>query len=320
VVGVQALGDIILIYLRTRVLRIRNLPFADRPGFDIGSTEIDILAPNAGLAGSPKSHTVFESQRGHAVAAWVGDSGIWMSDGSKRDERGMGAVKLTQNLKWNQMVDTTRLDETILSFDPVTQLLYFDYYDRDGNARTLIGSTAPDHWIPLGDNQHPVPKWSGPHVLGRVVDRTIGELSDTLRQWSLRTDTLVLYNERTGTDDNGSDIISFLETGWVYAGGPRREFHVYTGALYHSDWGAGAVIDLELITRRDNTGIEQHKHKKGLSLRGERVTSFNHLSRAGQSLKVKLTHKGKTSSLVSPTRAIGPAVFDGHMMGEVEKD
>jgi hypothetical protein len=314
--GVVPIADVLIIWSRTRVLRLRGLPMADRPLFDLGTLEIRVISPNEGLAGTPKSYITIETQSGYAVVVWVNDNGIWMVDGSLKSEDGMGAAKLTTNLNWREMVDIERLDETHLSYDPVLQLIHFDYYDRAGNRRTLIASTAPDHWMGTEDTLR-VPKFTGPHELGTILDRPIGELSGPLRQWSLSTTALVVYNERT---DGSNTIQTFIELGWNYLASPRGSFQIFSGLVYHSDWGASEGLDAEFIFRTDETGIEQHTHKKGLSLTGDRLTNLGLINRSGNALKLKLRHAGKTTSIGTPLKALGPLVLSGEVFRDTRED
>ena len=315
--GIAALGDVVLIFARTMVLRIRNLYFANQANFDLGSLRVDIISPNEGLAGGPKAHTELESQLGQALRAWVSDNGIWMTDGALTHERGLGVRKLSVAMDWHRDVDTARLGETELTFDAETQTLYFDYFDPDGNAKTMTFFTAPEHWIQVTEGQA-IPKMTGPHA-SNITSRVIGELSGNLHHWSLSSSDTTIYNERTGTDDAGSDILSFLDTGWKYPEGPQRELHIYEGSLYHSDWGQSESFDLDLLTRRDLTGVIQTAAKRGLRLRGASTTPLGYLNRAGQALRVQLRHAGKTSSLAKPTRALGPFAFETETQGIVEQ-
>lgn len=313
-VGIASIGEYLLVFLRTRVLRIRDLPLVDRSAFDPGQTKVDILSPNEGLVGSPRSFCSFESEKGFSVVAWVSDNGIWMTDGALPSEQGLGIVKLSQNLNWRKLVDPTRLDESVMTFDSVEQTVWFDYVDNNGDRKTLSLHTAPFHWVQGGAGSA-VPKFMGPHTK-QLIDRAVGELSGAITHWSLSTENLVIYNERTGVSDNGSNIISVLETGWNYPAGSKQEFHFFTGLLYHSDWGPSDTCDLDLLLRRDDGGVTQNASKRGVSLAGARITSF-FIDRAGKSVKMRIRHEGKTSSTGRTPLAVGPVDFEGEPLGEL---
>lgn len=313
--GVVSIGDSLLFFTRTQVFRVRNLPFVGRSLFDLGSIDTDILSPNEGLAGTPQAFTLFESQLGHALVAWVSDNGIWMTDASLPTERGMGVRKVSTLFDWEREVDTTRLDETTLTFDPVLQIIFFDYYNQDGDRKCATFHTSAEQWVTVRGRQ--LPKWTGPHPC-RAIDRAIGEINGVLKHWSLDTTNLRVENERTGTDDVGSDISSFAENGWVPGGSSLQEIHIYEGKVYHSDWGASEALELGLLVRRDASGVVQHRRKRGISLRGARSSGTGLIDRAGNSFKIQIRHTGKTTSTDTPVRALGPIHLEAEFMGESE--
>lgn len=311
--GVAAVGEYLILFTRTRVLRLRELPFVNRPNFDIAKVEIDILSPNEGLAGSPMGFCYFQSQKGFSVCTWISDNGIWMTDGTLPSEGGLGIVKLTANLNWGKFVDPDQLLDARLSYDSVLQTVFFDYYDYEGNRRTLGLHTAPYHWVPSNQG-HEVPKISGPHTLS-AFNRIIAEESGGLWQLSLNLDDLVIYTERFSTAAAGRPIFSVMETGWLYPAGPQDEFNAAYGSLYHSDWGPAETCRLELLCRRDDTGVLHRGVKSGLSLAGSRPTNF-YLNKSGPAFKLILSHNGLTTSLRrgNPQRAIGPCGITGDEM------
>jgi hypothetical protein len=284
----------------------------DRSNFDVSQIQVDVLSPNEGLAGGALSYCTFQSQKGFSVLVWVSDSGLWMTDGSLPSEGGLGIVKLTANLNWRKFVDTSLLTRSRLIYDPILQTIFFDYYNTAGAFRTLCLHTAPDHWIQSGQD-HTVPKITGPHT-SAVLTRGIGEFQGTLRQWSLDTTRLKLYNERTGTSDDGQPILSVLETGWQQPGGPQEEYLCNLGSLYHSDWGPSETCDLDLLARRDDTGVIQEVRKGGLSLAGAAVVNF-YINRASKSIRLRITHNGLTTSNGQlPIKALGPCGIEGEIM------
>jgi len=316
--GITSLGDNLLVFLRNGVQRIRNLPFVTQPNFLIDDIEIDDLSQSEGLASTPKGYCHFHSQKGHSVIAFVSDSGIWMTDGTLVSERGLGLVKLTSHKDWRGDLDLTRLDETELNFDPEIQTIIFDYYDRSGIARCEYYHIAAEHWIQSGEDQM-VPKITGPHSL-TAASRVIGEGSDGWTHWSLNSGKTDLLQERSGTGDAGSNILTHIETGWIYPAGARESFQAYTGWIYHTDWGLGEACDVDVMIRRDNTGIIQHLHKNGLSLKGERTTQLGFLNGSGQAVKVVLRHNGSTVSDTTMRKAFGPIALEIEYTDERRKD
>lgn len=316
--GVTSIGDAVLIFCRTRVYRLIDIPVVNQPNFDINRIQIDILSPIEGLAADPRGYCSFATQQGRAAVAWVSDNGIWMTDGTLVSERGMGIKKLSVNMNWTEDVNTSRLNETELIYDPILQMVLFDYFDNSGNRRSYYMHVHPDHWVETGQDSA-VPKVTGPHTNQTVIGRTLGEVSTGgFRHWSLTATNV--FNERTGTQDNGSNITSTIVTGWAYPSGPIEEFDIFYSGMYHNDWGSSQTCSLQIEARRDQTGLIQTVSKMGLSLQYARVTrSFQHLS--GQSFRVTLTQTGTTVSPgSSPMLAFGPVVFDGESMGELERD
>lgn len=316
--GVVSLGDNLLIFLRNGIKRIRNLPFITSPNFLIDDIEIDDLSPSVGLAGSPKGYCFFHSQKGHGVVGFVADSGVWMTDGALVSERGLGLVKLTSHKDWRGDVDLSRLDESELTFDPELQTLIFDYYDSDGTRVSEFLHIAAEHWIQSGEDQM-VPKITGPHSL-TAVSRATGENNGEWRHWSLPTSPTKVLSERTGIKDDTSNILTHIETGWIYPVGPGKSFQAYAGWLYHTDWGAGEACDVAVMIRRDNSGIVQHLNKRNLSLRGDRTTQLGYLNGSGQAVKITIRHNGPTVSDGSSRRAFGPVALEIEPTDERRKD
>ncbi len=314
--GVVSVNENILLFLRTRVMRIRDLPMISQPGFDLGNLRIDILSPSEGLATGPLGYCLFNTENGSAVVAWVSDNGVWMTDGSLPAERGLGAVKLTAHLNWDQEVDVASLSSATLTYDPILQVVFLDCVGPDGDQKSLLLHVATQHWVPLGE-KITVPKATNGPVNMQAHNRTIGETASAVRHWSLNKDDMKVYNEHTGEDAAGEDITSFLDTGWHYPAGELLEWMLWGTSLYHSDWGQSALVEMELSTRRDAVGIEQHVSKNP-SLRGARLTS-NYVGRSGQALRAQIRHVGKTSSNGSSLKAIGPLMLDLALSGEVEE-
>jgi len=204
----------------------------------------------------------------------------------------------------------------VLTYDPDLHVLIFDYHDSAGKRRALAWHTGAKQWIPSGQDQL-VPKASGPHTQ-EFIDRAVGDMAGQTRQWTLSALNTIVYNERTGTDDAGQPISSFLDGGWYYPAGPNREFHIFDGSLYHSHWGVAERCDLEMLVRRDKTGIIQIAKKSGVALTGARISNF-YISRGGQSLRIQIKRTGKTST-GSPIMALGPLIFEGEDLGEVTKE
>jgi hypothetical protein len=315
--AICAINNALLLFFRTRVLRIMDLPMISDQTFDIRAADQDILSPSEGLAGGIRSYCTFNAESGRALVAWVSDSGLWMTDGSLNFERGLGCVKLSGSLDWPRTVDTTRLSETSLTYDPVEQIMWLLYYSPEGYREALAFHLSKLHWS--GET----PKVTGPHdypLRGHIV----GEFNTALRLWSweaiynadLALYNVRLYNERTGTTDGAlwydpaGQIETYLESGWAYPQGPFGEFQIYKGALLHNNWGPNNEATIRLEFRQDARGIVQSL-QKGISLLGSRISSF-WLSRSGRSLRVTLRHLGHAEG------ALGPFVFEGESLGPTE--
>ncbi len=315
--GVVSISDNLMIFLRSSVLRIRDLPMATSFNFNLEALDLDTLSPNEGLAGGPKGYTEFHSQKGHAVVAWVSDNGIWMSDGSLVSERGLGVIKLSSHKDWNKDVDTSQLSTAELVYDPTLQMLVFDYDDLGGVRRTEYLHTSPVHWVEAAGITG-MPKWTGPHSLVGTA-RAIGEFGGVYKHWNLNATDLKIYNERTGTDNAGTKILTHIEGGWIYPAGPRDDVHVYQASLYHSDWGAAEQCQVVIEVRDDETGIISSHHCPGVPLRGERVSQIGMINLMGQSVRMSINHEGATSSLALPTRAFGPVMLDLEVVDEIRR-
>jgi hypothetical protein len=309
--GVLALNDVLVVFMQTRTVRLRELPFAGQSDYNLTRIERDVLSPNEGLAGTPLAYTTFELEDGRSMAAWVSHNGIWMTDGSLVTERGMGVVKLSRYMDWNNEVDVRRLSRSRLVYDPILQVLAFDFLDKDNIQRVVYFHTSPLHWLPTNKDQT-VPKWTGPHpVEYNGHGRSMIERSGSLRHYFARDGNL--YRMTRGDQAAGSDIVSFAETGWVYPGGPDKMFHLYDGTLEHTDWGKGEQGIIEVQVRNDESGSVQHAAIPDLPLGGGPRQSNFWINMAGQSMKMALRHKGKTTSLTTPLRAIKSIQADGEL-------
>lgn len=314
--GIVTLNDSMLLFYRTRVVRLRDLPFVSRPVFDVAGIKFDTIAPNQGMAGGPFGYTLFENSKGRGMCAWASDSGLWMSDATLVSERGMGVMEATKFLNWHKEVGRSRIEETRLSFDSSDQVIFLDYFDSSSVKRCITFHTADGHWIPSAEDQL-VPKMAGGHE-SPLDFRTVGEGPDgTIRHWSLSLSRLALYNERTGTSDGTNPFQIHLETGWGYFAGPLVKLWVRRGVLYHGDWGPSASCDLDLLFRNDRKGVIQNVNKRGLSLMGNRGTEASPVHRSGWCVKAIIRAQARTNSDGSLQLSLGPLVLDGGPMGEV---
>jgi hypothetical protein len=309
--GVLTLNDVLIIFMQTRTIRLRELPFAGQSDYNLTRIERDVLSPNQGLAGTPLAYTTFELEDGRSLAAWVSHNGIWMTDGSLVTERGMGVVKLSRYMDWRNEVNIRRLSESRLTYDPILQTIAFDFIDNDDNRKIVYFHTSPLHWLPTSKDQT-VPKWTGPHPSEyNSYGRSIIERSGSLRHYFALGGNL--YRMSRGEQAAGSDVISFAETGWVYPGGPDGIFHLYDGTLEHTDWGKADQGTIEVQVRNDESGDVQHEAIRDLPLGGGPRQSNFWINMAGQAMKVAIRHKGKTTSLTTPLRAIKAVQADGEL-------
>jgi len=300
--GISTINSVMILFTRTQTQRIDGLIFAGQTTFDPANMRRETLSPSVGLAGSPRGYAQFLGPRGEPTIAWISDNGIYATDGRYPHERGTGVYRISDAVDWDELVDNSRLMESSLLYDPTQELLWFDFYGKDGLRKSLTFHVAPVHWYPF-DQGHAVPKFTGPHLSGRgdgtrnIVSRTIGAPSGTFFQWSL-TDDGHVWNEWSGVKDEAllynprGDMVARFQTGWQYPGGPRGFSHAYTGALAHDDWGPQAQADVLFEARDDDSGAIQFVRKDGVSLRGAKVTRF-WLSRAGQSLRFTVQHVGQ---------------------------
>lgn len=321
--GIVAVGpsaNNFLLFMSTRVIRVENLPFiSGSTTFDLTGLSQTTLSPSAGLAtNTPHGYCVLQSQKGHPLVAWIAHNGIWMTDGSLVSERGMGIVKLSVFLKWDEQVDPDNLGSARLTYDPNTQIVWFDFVSlKTGNRESLALHFAPNHWVASGQDQS-VPKITGPHP-HRFAARSVGEISGRLRHRALigSGSNAGVYLEESGQSDAASldgttKIRAYLETPWRY-GSPGNSYLRYKHLMvYHSDWGPHAQTQVEMALRNDPSGIIQRVSKSG-SLAGSRATRYR-IDRRAISTKVSLTYEGNAAG------AIGPMVLESAPAGQLTRD
>jgi hypothetical protein len=317
IVGITALGeDSIIAFMNTRVWRVRELQFVGSANYDPSRVELDIISPNHGLAAGPNGYALFELQNGRAMCAWISQNGIWMTDGSLVQERGMGAVKLSTFFNWDKNVDKTSLSTARLEYDPKFQTIWFDYTDRNSVAQVTTFHVSPHFWVASGQDQL-VPAWLGPHGTSfDSVGRTNGTVGGVWKHFVASEGNLYIQGE--GTDASDSDILSVVESGWMYPAASQGEFHLFLGSLLHSKWGRSEQCSLEIRTRRDESGSTQTLQWDDLSLADAGASNF-WVDRAGQSLKIIWRHDGKTAS-EGAAKSVSLFEFDATGVGDLEED
>jgi len=303
--AIATTGESVLVFLRRRVLRIRELFFVSDPEININQAQVTVLSPSEGLAGSPRSICQFTTQFGRSIVAWVSDSGLWYTDAALVYERGVGVHKMSGNLDWQTMVDTSRLDETLLTYDPVNQIMWFDYYDPQGERQALAIHVSRTHWMEgVASGEELIPKITGPHGV-HLLARIVGELDGQLIHWTMAdlNDIYYLFTEGGTTDEAHflsarGDIETLIRTGWMYLVGPSGKFTAFKGNIFHTDWGQN---NLSLLAefREDKRGIIQRIPRNAISLLGSRVTRF-WLAKAGHSLRLSLRHVGSVDGALGP--------------------
>jgi len=312
-IAIRVVNDNIILWERTRALRIQALPFLGNPEYDLTLAAVEVIDADHGLAGAPRSIATVPTAAGRDVVVWTSDAGLFATDGHFRGEgweKGLGSFRLTENFDWKSEVDVSALSSSRLTYDPVDMLLYFDYDDKNGARRTLIFHMFSSGWVE-GESGIPIPKLTGPHKL-TIASRAIGELSSELKHWSLVSSTGTVYNERVGTKDNAGflnsagDIEYFEQSPWVYPGGPRGRAEIFQGSQYHSDWGRTAQGSITLESRRDASGIIRRKQKDGVSLLGSRITPL-WWSTESQAIRLTKTFIGQA------TGAYGPHVLEANV-------
>ena len=176
--GLGETGPYLLIFTGTKITRLKNLQFATLQTFDLSLIETSVLTHTDGLAGTSKSICYFKSPDGLNLIAWVSDRGIMASDGFLPAERGVGVVNLTQHIDWNTMVDRETLVTSKLTYDPIKQIVWFDFNRPAGvdgvkHRACLALHVSAKHWIDVKVG-YKVPKITGPHSQA-VTARAIGE-------------------------------------------------------------------------------------------------------------------------------------------------
>lgn len=313
--ALMVVNDVLLVFMRHRVIRLRELPFANRSDFDLGRVEVDVLSPSYGLTNT-MGVCLGSTQKGRAIVLWASDNGIWMTDGSTVAERGMGLVKASAYLDWQQTVPQDYIDTVRLVFEPVQQIVWLDAEDTSGRFSYAL-HIASNHWVPTGQDQI-VPKITGPHGV-RLIDRAVGETDGKLLMWGLDASGYV-WNEAYGTTDEAhwfdtkGDIETHIETGWNYPAGPLGEVHIYEGTMYHSDWGPYEACSVDVLVRRDDTGVVQGVTKRAVKLSGTRTTRY-WVDRAGQAVKLIIRHIGPYNRVAN----IGPSILSMESTGDLER-
>jgi len=302
--GVVTLNNSLVVFTESQAIRVKNLPFAGGSSFDLSATTREILAANSGLVGSPRAYEFFTTPAGRQVVAWVSHAGVYMTDGVFRHEWGMGVVRLTAHLDWEQTVDLNSLSSAKLDYDPQKQLLHFNFLDTNGVWQSFWFHISPMHWFKGPDAGQLIPKVTGTHRVSqvngglRMVSRACGEISGGFEQFSLFSDGRI-FQELTGVTDAAQlfnphgDIETFARTGRFYLKGvaPEAIVQIARISFQHSDWGPAAQCEWEIELRNDQSGVSQVVRKSGVSLRGARVTSL-WVSRAGHSVRVTFKHTG----------------------------
>lgn len=302
--GCTAVGEKLVIFTNSRVLRLDDIVFISDSSPNITGINPGVLSPNAGLAtDTPHGYCLLQNQKGNALLMWIAHNGIWMTDGYLVSERGMGVVKCSVYLDWDNLVDKSQLGSARLTYDPEIQAVIFDFQGADGLRQCIYFHTSPHHWVASGQDQL-VPKMTGPHDQ-RMTARTVGELSGRLRHFGLvgaSSDTEGIYLENSGTTDAASfsgtpTIQSFLESGWFYSGA-NKKLRSWWLLLYHSNWQVSGNCLVEFLARSDATGNLQMV-QKSVSLAGSRISRI-WVDRTAHSFAYRIWHRENQSGAIGP--------------------
>ncbi len=295
--GGTTLNDMVFVWTKTQMIRVRDIPFITETSFDLNRLEMELFAADVGLAARQAYVMAPVSDLGDQGVWWVAASGIYFTNGYKTAERGLGIRKATLRLDWERTVDLDQLSSATLDYDPTMNVLWFTYVNPLGAREALTLHVDKTHWVPV-DSITSVPKITGPHAEGFSRFRAGGELNGRLRQWSLG-DAGDVWAEEGPVGD--AKII--VEYPWAQLGGVSGGLLVNEAYVYHSDWGPHDAADLEVLTRREQSGHVQVASKKGFPLRGGRFSKL-WINRSGDAVKIKLRHQGPASG------AFGPVVLD----------
>lgn len=311
--------DALILLFRNHVERLVNLPFADNDSFNVNEVQRVVLNPTNGLAAGNKGYAFFPGPAGTNLLAWVSDNGIWVTDAGLRTERAAGSWKITTKMDWS---DVDSLSTARLTFDPIDEILWFDYDSVEQGQRVAVAfHVDQNHWYPDDNQNYVLPAFTGPHdqrILMRASGEVTGSTTET-RRWSIEESTGKIFNESVGEEDvadwfdAAGNIDTLLQSGWVYPAGPNGEFLAYQGHLWHSNWGKSVVCQVVFETRKDIHGNLNRVVKDGVSLTGSRITPF-WLSRGGQAFRLTLRHTGQA------TGAFGPLMLDAEPTGVREGD
>lgn len=230
VMVIRRVGDVGIVFMRHHVFRINYVPYSTDPEFIQGRC-YECVVPDHGSV-SRQGVALFTLNGTSMIAAYVSDDGVRMTDGN-RDHI------MTSDVRWDRLVDVTKLDKAVLTNYPTKSILAMQYvgYGTAGseNNREILIHYHPSH---RKENGHY--KITGPNLLS-VSCATIARLtSEKVFIVGHATDARLYVEDNDVTDAAGVGINVQFETAELYAAGIGLEATVIRSWLHQN--GAGVSM------------------------------------------------------------------------------
>ena len=287
-VATVTIGDTLLVAAEGVMITLTDLPRVTNGQFN--AAEAVPMKGQPGCVGI-NAITAF-SVAGEARAAWVSPYGVHETNGQQ-------ARRISTDLDWENLVETTDLSEVVLHWDRNRQVLILcaPATDATVNNRFWLLHMSPEHEKQVGQ-----PKWSGPHY-GSIRCLASGRYSGSHRLYSGHPTSGVVYVEDYGTVDDsaaysGSQVPLIATTGKMYEGYNR--WTVYRGNLRHSNFGGSESCTVAWTAGTDAPG-ETQVVSQSVSLVNSQGTEFM-VGRMGEWHQVTVTHTGAAQGSIQDIR------------------
>lgn len=255
---IKRLGENLLVLLRDSVWRISTLPRPDDSAFETERVKAQVQGA-LGCVG-PMAADSYSSGRGQQLA-YVSRYGIVSTDGFSWET-------LTDDLDWESLVEVSRLNSAVLTYDPRHYVLMFDYTPVGGisNSECMLLHVHPSQIKPNGK-----PKITGPlHRAAKCA--AIANISGIDEVFTGNTNGF-LYREWTGFSDpsGAGGITPAIETGDLYLGGIGNQVEIRRFWLHHR---ASANVSAQISLTRHQSGLVSNHTENTISLEREEPTHF----------------------------------------------
>ena len=227
---IRRVGDIGLIFMKHQVYRVNYVPYSTDPEFITGRC-YEAIVPDHGCI-SKQGVVLFIFPDGPMLAGYVSHNGVYMNDGA-RDHI------MTEDLKWEALVDVTQLDKAVLINYPKEYVLAMHYIGA-GTGATENNRYILIHYHPSHRKENGHFKITGPNKMRGACGTVAKLISENVMILGHATDARLYVEDNDVSDAEGTGINMLFETREIYPAGLGNDGTVVRTWI-HQNGTAGAM-------------------------------------------------------------------------------